>query len=433
MNPNDYPQGLLFSHELQAEVRDRFANVDADSFGKRVFFENSGGSLRLKSCIQACIDVDSHPDCPGRHQKQADIQDAYVKNGYKDLRIIFNTEKGSIGTFLSASQAMFNIVGAIAENVPGSNMVVSVLEHPSGFDSVEYYAKKTGRELRVMNSNPRTGGIDVSEVTRLVDENTVLLSCMYSCNITGAVMDIPAMVKEARRIKPDIYIVVDAVQHAPHAPIDLSKLDIDAMDFAPYKYFALRGSGVAWMSDRCARLPHNRILCYSEDTWELGSTAPHVFAGFTAIVDHACWIGSQFIDSDDRRTLFVEGMHRIELQERALLHRALEGTPELPGLRHIPGVRVECGDNPDLTQRDFILPIAFDNLDSTAAAQEFCKRNVYVFERKSPSHYSKRIVESFGLDGVIRVSPIHCNSPEEIDTFLKAAIEISKLQPNDPN
>lgn len=433
MNPNDYPQGLLFSPELQQQVRDRFANVDADSFGKRVFFENSGGSLRLKSCLQACLDVDSHPDCPGRHQKQADLQDAAVKNGYRDLRIIFNTQKGAIGTFLSASQAMFNMVGAIAENIPGSNMVVSVLEHPSGFDSVEYYAKKTGRELRVMNSDPKTGGIDVSEVTRLVDENTVLLSCMYSCNITGAVMDIPAMVKEARRIKPDIYIVVDAVQHAPHALIDLSTLDIDAMDFAPYKYFALRGSGVAWMSDRCARLPHNRILCYSEDTWELGSTAPHIFAGYTAIVDHACWIGSQFIQSDDRRTLFAEGMHRIELQERALLNRALEGTAEVPGLRYIKGVRVECGDNHDLTQRDFILPISFEKLDCTTAAEEFCKRGVYVFERKSPSHYSKRIVESFGLEGVIRVSPIHCNSPEEIDIFLKAAAEIAALTPNDLN
>jgi cysteine desulfurase/selenocysteine lyase len=429
MNPNDYPQGLMFSPEMQAMVRDRFCNVDADSYGKRVFFENSGGSLRLKSCIQACIDVDSHPDCPGRHQKQADLQDLAVKNGYRDLRIIFNTQKGAIATFLSASQTMFNIVGAIAENIEGTNMVVSVLEHPSGFDSVEYYAKKTGRELRILQSNPATGGIDVEEVIRKVDKNTVLLSCMYSCNITGAVMDIPKMVEAARKIKPDIYIVVDAVQHAPHALIDLSNLDIDAMDFAPYKFFALRGSGIGWLSDRCAKLPHNRILCYAEDCWELGSTAPHLFAGYTAIVDHVCWIGSQYIESTDRRTLFAEGMHRIELQERALLHRALEGTNELPGLRRIKNIRVQCGDNHDLTQRDF----SFDNIDVTAAAEEYCKRGVFVFERKSPSHYSKRIVESFGLDGVIRVSPIHCNSPEEIDLFLKASLEIAELEPNDVN
>lgn len=122
----------------------------------------------------------------------------------------------------------------------------------------------------------------------------------------------------------------------------------------------------------------------------------------------------------------MEGMHRIELQERGLLNRALEGTSELAGLRKIPGVKVQC-DNPDLTQRDFILPVTFDNLDVTSAAQEYVKRGIYVFERKAPSHYSKRIVESFGLDGVIRVSPIHCNSPEEIDAFLRATTEIAKL------
>ena len=426
MNPNDYPQGILFSPELQQQVRDRFCNVDADSYGKRIFFENSGGALRLKSCLQAALDVDSHPDCPGRHQAQASIQEQAVKKGYEDIRIILNTQKGSIATYLSASQVMFNIVGAIAENIPGSNMVVSVLEHPSGFDSVEYYAKKTGRELRILQSNPATGGIDVEEVIKKVDQNTVLLSCMYSCNITGAVNDIPAMVEAARKIKPDLYIVVDAVQHAPHSLIDLSKLDIDAVDFAPYKFFGMRGSGVGWASDRCAVLPHNRILGYSEDTWELGSTAPHQFAGYTAIVDHVCWIGSQFIKSEDRRTLFEEGMHRIELQERALLHRALEGHDGLPGLRHIKNVKVQC-DNPDLTQRDFILPITFDNLDVTSAVKEYVKRGVYVFERKSPSHYSKRIVESFGLDGVIRVSPIHCNSPEEIGDFLRATIEIAAI------
>lgn len=426
MNPNDYPQGLLFEPEMQKKVRERFCHVEEDSFGKRIFFENSGGALRLRSCIQAVVDLDSHPDCPGRPQKQADVLEGVVKKGYEDIRVIFNARKGSIVTCLSASQVMFNIIAAIATNVEGDNMVVSVLEHPSAFDSVQYYAAQTGRELRVLGSNPATGGVDLSEIEKKVDKNTVVLSCMYSSNVTGAVNDIPKIVEIARSIKPDIYIVVDAVQHAPHGLIDLSRLDIDAMDIAPYKFFGCRGSGIGWVSERCAVLPHNRILCYTEDTWELGSVAPAQFAGYTAIVDHVSWIGSQYIRSDDRRELFEEGLHRIELQERALLHRALEGTGELPGLRQIGGITVQC-DNPDLTQRDFILPITFDNMDAEAAAKEYVKRGVHVFQRQSPSHYSKRIVESFGLSGVVRVSPIHCNAPWEVDEFLRASAEIAKL------
>ena len=140
-----------------------------------------------------------------------------------------------------------------------------------------------------------------------------------------------------------------------------------------------------------------------------------------------CWLGSQYIQSADRRSLFVEGMSRIELQERALLHRALEGTPELPGLRHIKGVTVQC-DNPDLTKRDFILPVTFEGMSASEAAKAYVERGVYVFERESPSHYSKRIVESFGLKGVVRVSPIHCNSPEEVDQFLRVTEEIARFK-----
>ena len=427
INPDMYPNGLEFDKELHDEIRSRFANIDSDSFGKRIFFENSGGSLRLKACLDAVVENDAHPDCGGRHQKQADIAKKVVEDGYNDLRTLFGCGKeGFIATCLSASQVMFQIIGAITDAVPGKNIVVSVLEHPSGFDSVEYYAKKHGLELRVMRSNPRTGGIDVSEVKRLVDKDTVLMSCMYSCNITGAVMDIPAFVKVAREIKPELFIVVDCVQHVPHAPVDVLALDVDAVDIAPYKFFGCRGSGVAWLSERCAKLPHNRILCYPEDWWELGSVAPHQFAGYTAIVDYVCWIGSKFIESTDRRKLFVEGMTRIELHERALLYRALEGTEAVPGLRRIPGVKVQC-DNPDLTKRDFILPITFDNIDPIRGAEELCKRGIYVYERVAPNHYSKRIVESLGLDGVIRVSPTHCNATWEVDEFLKAAAEVAKL------
>lgn len=68
---------------------------------------------------------------------------------------------------------------------------------------------------------------------------------------------------------------------------------------------------------------------------------PHPnYAAMSAVVDYVCWIGSHYTDSHDRRTLYVEGMTRIHLQERALLWRMLEGTQTVPGLRHIPGVQV---------------------------------------------------------------------------------------------
>lgn len=46
----NYPYGLAFPPELMQEVRDRFLYLTEDRFtGHRQFFDNAGGSFRLKS------------------------------------------------------------------------------------------------------------------------------------------------------------------------------------------------------------------------------------------------------------------------------------------------------------------------------------------------------------------------------------------------
>lgn len=418
MNKN-WNNGELFSDQLMKEIRSKFYHIDKDpELGERLFFDNAGGSFRLKTALDVFQEIDALPDCPERaHTRSLHLQKIQEK-GTDDVRIILNAKNGSIVTSLTASQVMFQMVGTIAENIPGSNMVTSVLEHPSAFDAMKSYADKTNKELRVVPSNPITGGIDVKNVIDLVDEDTCLLSIMYASNISGAIMDIENIVKEAHKIKPDLYIIVDAVQHAPHGVIDLEKTPVDGMNIAPYKFFGVRGSGMAYVSDRVAKLPHHRLLGKSENEWELGSPAPAQFAVITEIVNYVCWIGSQFTEAKGRRELFVEGMKRIALHERALMHRALIGTKEIPGLRNMKGVSAYV-DYEDLTTRDLILAIGIDNMEYAEAVKNYEKNGVIVYERVATSLYSKRMLDSFGLKGAIRVSPLHCNSKEDIDEFLK--------------
>lgn len=394
--------------------------LDHDIFtGKRLFFDNAGGSFRLKSVEARFSEIDSIPDCPERNHRMARYLQQIQKNGEEDIRLILNASaEGSILSALTASQVMFQVVGAIAENSKGGNFVTTVLEHPSAFDAVSYYARKTGRELRVAGSSKKTGGVDTDEIIALIDEHTVLLSVMYASNMTGAIYDMEQIVKKARQKNPDLYIICDAVQHAPHGVIDLQKTPVDAITFAPYKFFGYRGSGFGFLSPRLARLPHHQLSGKPDNAWELGSPAPAQYAAITAIVDYVCWLGENFISSNDRRELFAEGMTRIQLQERHLLHTLLEGTDEIKGLRHMEGVSVLL-DSDDLTKKDLILPIAFENIGYTQAVREYEKRGVIVYDRLASSIYSKRMLESFGLDGAVRVSPLHCNSEEDICTFLR--------------
>jgi selenocysteine lyase/cysteine desulfurase len=42
------------------------------------------------------------------------------------------------------------------------------------------------------------------------------------------------------------------------------------------------------------------------------------------------------------------------------------------------------------------------------------------------SLYWKLILDTFGLDGGIRISPLHCNSAADIDHFLQITMEFSE-------
>ncbi|RTQ34994.1 aminotransferase class V-fold PLP-dependent enzyme [Variovorax gossypii] len=425
---SNHPRGLAFSDALMREVKARFLQVDHDHHGReRLYFDNAGGSFRLKAAAERFAQVDAIPDNAERiHATAVELQQIQAK-GCADLRTILNATGGSVYASLTASGAMFDMVRAIAENVPGTNMVTTVLEHPSAFDAMSLYAQRLGRELRVAKSNPVTGGVDVDEIVRLVDKDTCLLNVIHASNISGAKLDMEAIVRRAREIKPDLYILVDAVQHAPHGLIDLQKAPVDGINIAPYKFFGCRGSGLSWVSERAAVLPHHKLAGKKPDYWDLGSSAPWQFAVLTEIVDYVCWLGGHFIDAThatDRRALFVAGITHIELHERALLSVLLDGNENATGMRKLEGVNVFL-DYEDLSKRDLILGIGFDRIDCTQAVVEYAKRGVTVYERVASSIYSKRMLESFGLEGTVRVSPLHCNSVGDIEKFLRITREIA--------
>lgn len=426
---NEYKNGLAFDEELVKEIKEKFFYVDSDPIsGKRLFFDNAGGAFRLKKAVEKQSELEAFPDCPERDHGMSHYLQRIIKQGEDDIRTMFNAKTGgSIITSLTASQVMFKIVGTIAENVKGTNMVTTVLEHPSAFDAVDYYARKTGRELRVVASNKDSGRVEAEDIVKLIDEDTVLLSVMHASNLTGVIFDVEEIVKKAREKKPGLFIVIDAVQHAAHGVIDLEKTPVDGLNIGPYKFFGCRGSGIGYVSDRVSAFPHDKLIAKGNEFWALGTPAPSQFAVVTQIVDYVCWIAEKYSDSKDRRELYLEGIKRIKLHERALLYRLLEGTDQIEGLRKQNNVIVYT-DNKNLTIRDLIVAMGFKNIDCARAAKEYEKRKVILAPRLASSIYSKRMLDSFDIkDGVLRVSPLHCHSMKDIDEFLLITKELTNL------
>lgn len=133
--------------------------MDVDPFtkSKRLFFDNSGGSFRLKDASEAFRNVDDLPNCGGHGGAASDYLDSLRTQACKDISTMFNAEGGCIATSMTASIIVFDVSEAIIANVPGTNVVTTELEHPSAFDGCAVPAEKYGKELRVAKTNPRTG------------------------------------------------------------------------------------------------------------------------------------------------------------------------------------------------------------------------------------------------------------------------------------
>ena len=59
----DYEKGLLFDADLQKALIEKFYYADLDQTGaERLFFDNSGGSLRLKAAVEAKVQAEMLPD-----------------------------------------------------------------------------------------------------------------------------------------------------------------------------------------------------------------------------------------------------------------------------------------------------------------------------------------------------------------------------------
>lgn len=410
---------FLPAHLLQ-EIRNKFYYVDSDPYEKRLYFENAGGSLTLKSVVDLIYKYGSLPDSPNRPSLASQALKKMVEKGIEDVKLFLGAKDGKIIADETASRLIFMIVGTILENVPGTNVVTTFLEHPANYDACSFHAKRTGKELRVANPNIINGSVDPKEILSKIDKDTCLLSFIASSNITGKNLKIKKIVEEARKIKPDLFIFLDAVQYVAHFPTDVEEWGVDGIAFNQYKVFGKRTMGLGWVSKRVSVLAHEKFLEKPVDEWDLGGSEPTGYGAWSSVVDYICWIGSHFTNSKDRRSLILSGMESIMLQERALLEYALNGSDGIKGLRKLKHVNINWfPEDEDLSTRALLLPISVKGKSIGEVSQYYLKNGIVVFERVRSNTMSRRILDSLKCEGIIRVTPLHCNSKEEIDRFLE--------------
>lgn len=410
----------MFSPGFLDEIRQRFLYVDWDPYsGQRVYLEASGGSLRLRSVLETLAKEAAIPDELFRFNPASDYLTKRVEKGIEDVKLFLGVKSGEIIPAHSATQTMFRAIGTITSNIPGTNIVTTELEHPAVLGATNYFAQSTGKEWRLAKLSKEISSVSLDAILEKVDKDTCLLAIQHGSNQTGAINDVKTIIQEARKIKPDLYVLVDAVQYAPHGQIDVEDYGADAYAFGPYKAYCVKGIGFAHISDRLAKLPHENLLGKPDTNWALGSPAHMMYASWSATVDYLCWLGSHFTESTERRDQVIASKDAIHAHMKALFHRAMYGSDRIEGLLDQEHVTV-CGMPKDIENRLCIFLFRLRGIDSSTAMERYNQEHGIRLAARIKDAYSTVALEALGWPDAVRLSGAHYNTPGEIDLFLKA-------------
>ncbi len=412
-----------FSTALLSEIRDRFAHVDTCPFeGERVFFENAGGALTLKSVVETSAKMAAIPDNQGRDNPASKALNAIIDRAKDDMRVLFNAPEGQFFVGESGTELLFRLISVACLGTPeGGRVVGSSMEHPASRSAADRWAGVAGKTHVVVAHDDETGSVGPENYADALTPDTRVATIVHTSPVTGMGVDVAAIARAIRAVAPDCIIIVDGIQHAAHGRLDIESYGIDGYVVSPYKVFSRHGYGVAWVSDRLNALPHDTLMNAPGAPWEMGTRDTGSYATFSDVVAYFDWLGGQVSDATDRRARIVAAGEAIHDHEKRLTDAMLYGTGNLAGLAELPGVRIVGGvDNP---RREGLVSFALSGSEAPEIVTALRERGIRVHTRKA-DHYSGNILDPLGLATCVRVSMCHYNSEAEVAQFLQAMKEI---------
>jgi len=411
------------SPELLTQIRDRFAQIDhCPQQGKRIFFENAGGALTLKSVVETSTHFAKIPDNQGRDNTGSHELVRVIDKAKDDMRILMNATGGQFFVGESGTELLFRLIMNACLGTGSGEVLGSTLEHPATRSACDRWAIVAGQHHILVEHDDQTGTIQASAYAAHVTPSTRVATILHTSPVTGMGVDVAAVAAEIRRVSPQCFIIVDGIQHAAHGQIDLGAYDVDGYVISPYKMFSRHGFGLAWISDRLTQLPHNNLNGGPDSNWEMGTRDTGAYASLSDVAAYFEWVGEQVSNATDRRKKIVAAGEAIHAHEKHLTDAMIHGTGNLPGLAKMEKVSIIGGvDNP---AREGLVSLVVDGVSSADVVNQLNEHGIRTHVRKA-DHYSSNILTPLNLDTCVRVSMCHYNSVEEVAQFLGAMQEIA--------
>lgn len=293
---------------------------------------------------------------------------------------------------------------------PGDHVISTDLEHNSVLRPLYRLEREGGVPVDFVPAD-RLGRLDYGAFARLLRPETRAIVCTHASNLTGELVDIPRIGQFAR--DRGLLLVVDAAQTAGVFPLHMEKMGIDVLCFTGHKgLMGPQGTGGLCVRPgveiRPWKVGGTGIQTYSPTQpeayptrLEAGTLNGHGIAGLSAALDF----------------LAEKGIDSIRTRERALMERFYLGVRDLP--------EVEIyGDFS--REQAAIVSLNLGEEDAGAVADALYQD--YGIAVRAGGHCAPRMHRALGTGerGAVRFSFSWVNTPEEVDTAIRALEELSR-------
>jgi len=405
-------------------IRQQFPALERQA----IYLDNPGGTQIARHSLDRMVSYLTHHN--------ANHGGAFATSLESDA--ILEEAHSAMADFLNASRPQEIIFGAnmttltlhISRSIArtwqaGDEIVVTRLDHDANITPWVLAAEDRGVKVRWVNFNKDEGTLDLDEMRVALQGNPRLLAVGYASNSLGTINPLPEIIKMAHQAGALVY--VDAVQYAPHGPIDVQELDCDFLVSSAYKFFGPHAGILYGRYDLLDQLFAYKVRPATNELpgkFETGTQNHEAIAGILGAIEYLQWIGKEFGHVyaekyskrfDGRRLHLKQAMTAIRAYEYEISRAVLEVLEETPGVQ-LYGLR----DMRRLDERVPTFSFTMQGMSPRQVAEKLAERDVFIWDG---NYYALQISEQLGVEdkgGMVRVGPVHYNTVDEIYRFGEA-------------
>ena len=313
----------------------------------------------------------------------------------------------------------------------GDEIVVTRLDHDANVTPWVLAAQDRGVKVNWVDFDVEDGTLNLDDLQKALERKPKLLAVGYASNSLGTINPVKKIIDIAHTVGTLVYI--DAVQYAPHGPIDVQQLDCDFLISSAYKFFGTHSGILYGKHDLLEKLFAYKVRPATNNLpgkFETGTQNHEGIAGVLGAIEYFEWVGKEFGGEH------VEGLaeenyqgRRLELKKAMTAIHAYEyelGRALLAALGSIPELQLYgLTDVRRLGERVATFSFRLKDLHPRVVAEKLAQEGINVWDG---NYYAINVTERLGLEdsgGMVRVGATHYNTLDEVEQLRKALMKIS--------